>query len=115
MSKKSEPPFDFTQLFVPDRFFELCRHGYFEKKHKRALIDAIVYALLHELEVPGWAREALIRGYLAEPKSWDDVFGTPFPKGAKIESLRRLNRKTESFPPRPGIARARAFNRERVV
>jgi len=97
MSKK--PELSFVHFFESESMLQWLERSYFEANHKRALIDTIAFALLYEKEIPAWARKALIEGYFDNrPKSWDDLFGSPFPKGAKVASLRKLNRiKTKVF------------------
>jgi hypothetical protein len=51
-----------------------------------------VLALSWSQEVPEWARKELFEAYFHNrPKSWDEVFGTPFPKDTKVASLQKLN------------------------
>jgi hypothetical protein len=77
----------------PETKFPLLERSYREGNNKSALIDVIALAWLGGVEVPAWAREAVVTAYfLNTPNSWDDLFGTPFRKGAKTTLLRKLDR-----------------------
>jgi hypothetical protein len=72
--------------------FELMERAY-RIGRKEALIETIAEALAFGAEIPVWARYTVVEAfYFNKPKSWDDLFGTPFPKGAKVASLQKLNR-----------------------
>src|SRR5829696_8664325 len=59
-----------------------------------ALLEAIVYCALEDLQMPLWVRVALknshsrvVDGKLKR-NSWDEVFGTPYPKGRSLKRVR---------------------------
>ncbi|WP_347275778.1 hypothetical protein [Candidatus Kuenenia sp.] len=63
------------------------------KKDKFYLMQAIGVCAAHHLPLPLWAAKAYIEGYNkiadAKSKSWDEVFGRPYPKGTHLATLRK--------------------------
>ncbi|MXS84490.1 hypothetical protein ABO04_00825 [Nitrosomonas sp. HPC101] len=71
----------------------------FEEAYKKDpfyLMQAIGVCALHGLPLPPWAVNAYLKGYNkiadAESKSWDEVFGMPYPKGVRLSVLRKERR-----------------------
>jgi hypothetical protein len=56
---------------------------------KQALLSTVVLCLYLEQPVPRWARDALWDVYNNRPKSWDDAFGPPLPKGKSASAAHR--------------------------
>jgi hypothetical protein len=65
----------------------------FEAGDKSALLSAIYHCLLLKRSLPEWLRLAFLHTYEAharfEIRSWDEVFGRPFPKGTHLETEKR--------------------------
>jgi hypothetical protein len=63
------------------------------KKDKYYLMAAIRKCANHDLPLPAWVANAYISAYdkvfTAREKSWDDVFGNPYPKGAHLNAIRK--------------------------
>lgn len=57
-----------------------------------ALMDAIHECAQHELLLPDWAARAYLKGFYAvvnaRSKSWDEVFGSPYPPHTKLHNVR---------------------------
>ena len=70
-----------------------------EQRHDKGERGAVLDALDHCFscrpikEVPKWARAAFCEAYdeifAARARSWDDVFGKPYPKGTNLSAVRR--------------------------
>lgn len=62
-------------------------------KDKYYLMTAIRVCSNHDLPLPEWASRAYIKAYdtvnCAHAKSWDTVFGNPYPKGAHLNAIRK--------------------------
>ncbi len=60
------------------------------------LMTAIRTCANHDLPLPEWAAKAYISAYdtinNAEKKSWDDVFGKPYPKGRHLNAINKKKR-----------------------
>jgi hypothetical protein len=56
---------------------------------KERLLSTIVLCVFFEMPVPAWARWALWDVYTRKPKSWDDAFGRPVPKGESAGAARK--------------------------
>jgi len=58
-----------------------------------ALLAAIRICANHDIPLPPWASSAYIAAYdcvlNCRAKSWDSVFGKPFPKGSHLAALRK--------------------------
>lgn len=58
-----------------------------------ALMRAIFECAKCELPLPEWVAKAYLRAYhkvaQCEEKSWDAVFGKPYPKGTNLEALKK--------------------------
>lgn len=66
----------------------------FESGEPAALLDAIHVCAVHSLPMPEWLELGYLDAYRsvrwkAEKKSWDDVFGAPFPKGTHVRRIQR--------------------------
>jgi len=59
----------------------------FKDGNKSALMDALYISLTNGRLPPPWALQALMEGTIADPKSWDDVFGRP--KRIRFQELQR--------------------------
>ncbi len=63
------------------------------KEDEYYLMTAIRVCANHDLPLPGWAAKAYITAYdavnNAREKSWDKVFGSPYPKGAHLNAIRK--------------------------
>jgi hypothetical protein len=56
---------------------------------KEPILGAIAFSLFCGAEIPAWAKDALIDAYFHNrPRSWDEAFGRPHPKGKKVASVR---------------------------
>jgi hypothetical protein len=56
---------------------------------KNALLATITLCVFFGILVPYWARNALFDIVDNPPKSWDDAFGAPLPKGKSSSAARR--------------------------
>jgi hypothetical protein len=56
---------------------------------KRGLLEALAICFAVETPVPSWLTEAFLGAYHSVPKTWDDVFGRPRPKGHSVAKARR--------------------------
>ena len=65
----------------------------FETGHQKSLMLAIRICANHDLPLPDWAARAYIKAFdrvnNALDKSWDSVFGLPYPKGTHLSALRK--------------------------
>lgn len=79
---------------LPDTF-EVLR-AKFEAGNERALMLAIRNCAEYGVPLPEWVSAAYIKAYDAVSgavvKSWDDVFGVPYPKGTQLAALRKRRR-----------------------
>jgi hypothetical protein len=73
-------------------FFDDNEREYYRGGDKRALIWTIVTCSQFNVKLPAWARKAIVEAYLSPPKSWDDVFGRPLPKGKSKKAQQRRQR-----------------------
>jgi hypothetical protein len=69
----------------------------FEWGDQDSLLSAIYVAANHQVNIPPWAAAAFTDALQSvsarfEFKSWDDVFGTPFPKGVHLAALRNTRK-----------------------
>jgi hypothetical protein len=67
-----------------------------EQKFKAGDKSQLLLAMKDCLElrgpIPQWAQDAFLEAYYILPKSWDDVFGPPIPKGTNLEAARRKSK-----------------------
>jgi len=90
----SEQEFGFSPLakWAGLRRVDEC-HTRFEMGDQYALMTALRICACHTLAWPEWVAEAYIRGYDTvnnrRAKSWDEVFGSPLPKGAQLAAQRK--------------------------
>ena len=77
---------------------EQCRIQ-FEGGESRALLSALYHCAMRDFPMPDWLSRAFLRAYREgihyKVRSWDDVFGSPSPKGKNLE-LARV-RRTQIF------------------
>lgn len=71
---------------------ENCRKQ-FTEGDQGALMAALRVCACHEIAMPDWLATAFIKAYdqvlNCREKSWDVVFGAPFPKGTNIKARRK--------------------------
>lgn len=91
----SRPDADPTLPYYQWAAMQTLKHleGEFCKGDSWALMSAIRICAQHDLSMPDWASRAYISAYdrvlNAREKSWDAVFGSPYPKGTNLNSLRK--------------------------
>jgi hypothetical protein len=57
---------------------------------KEPILSAMALSLFCGAEIPAWAKDAFINAYFHDrPRSWDEAFGRPHPRGKKVASVRR--------------------------
>jgi hypothetical protein len=61
-----------------------------DARDKRALLEALDVCFAVDIPVPSWLREAFSGAYHSVPKTWDDAFGRPVPKGKGTGKTRRF-------------------------
>jgi hypothetical protein len=61
-----------------------------DARDKRALLEALDVCFAVDIPVPSWLREAFSGAYHSVPKTWDDPFGRPVPKGKGTGKTRRF-------------------------
>lgn len=77
-----------------DAFLKGCEEE-FNSGNKWALMNALMACAHSRAPMPGWASKAYLAAFeacrTAKVKSWDDVFGEPWPKGtSRTATHRRL-------------------------
>lgn len=86
----TDPTLPLKQWFALQEL-DICHKNY--EKHPYLLMTAIRICANHELPLPEWAATAYIRAYdtvnNARAKSWDTVFGNPYPKGKHLSAIRK--------------------------
>jgi hypothetical protein len=55
---------------------------------KRALFEALVICIGWAIHLPLWVEDEFLAAIHSLPKSWDDVFGRPLPKGTSTKKAR---------------------------
>lgn len=87
----TDPTLPFSQ-WCGLKELEAARSKY-ERGNKFELMRAIQICATHELVLPEWASKAYIYAYMkivrAREKSWDSVFGAPYPKGTHLHAIRK--------------------------
>jgi len=76
---------DHTRMGVFKLIYDAAFSDYkaaYEDGEKAALIHAIWFCCRHGCKMPPWLRIAFLRADYDVKKSWDEVFGSPIPKGA---------------------------------
>ena len=72
---------------------ERCRIAFDESGDSYSLLLAIRICANHDIVIPEWLARAYIKRFdtvhNARAKSWDDVFGKPYPKGVHLDAVRR--------------------------
>lgn len=86
---------EFRQWYATERLKEL--ELLFDKGNKQSLMDAIYICASCGLPMPGWVALQYSKAWadivvFAKHKSWDNVFGLPYPKGGHINSIRKERR-----------------------
>lgn len=88
--KKSHPAAPLYQWFALQKLNQL--EACFADGDEFALMDAIHECAKHDLVLPEWAARAYLKGYYAvvnaRSKSWDEVFGSPYPPRVKLHNAR---------------------------
>lgn len=73
---------------------------FMETGDKAAILEALAVCALSDLPIPKWCSMAYLNAYRSvrqyRAKSWDDAFGKPHPKNAKIEQ--RRDKREKSIP-----------------
>ena len=86
----SDPTLPFAQ-WAALRQLDECRKNYEEDRYQ--LMTAIRICAAHHLPLPDWAADAYIKAYdsvnNARAKSWNTVFGLPYPKGTHLSAVRK--------------------------
>ncbi len=86
-----DPTLPLFQWFALKRLEE-CREA-FHRGDEYELMHAIRICANHGLPLPEWAAMAYIKAYdsviNARAKSWDEVFGAPYPKGKHLNATRK--------------------------
>lgn len=76
-------------------FLEGCRES-FESGNKWSLMQAIMVSAQERRALPEWASKAYIAAFetcrTGAAKSWDDVFGKPYPLGAHHAAVTKRHR-----------------------
>jgi hypothetical protein len=78
----------------------------FRNGDKSVLLGVIVICVHIGIPVPDWARRALWDAYTNPPKSWDDAFGRPLPKGKSAAVVRKHREKEYGIVVDVGTAKA---------
>lgn len=90
----SDPTLPFAQ-WAALHWLDDCRKNYEEDRYQ--LMTAIRICANHNLPLPDWAADAFIKAYdtvnNARAKSWNTVFGNPYPKGTHLSALRKRRMK----------------------
>lgn len=88
-----ETPDSWPTTYELDRTLKLL--DLYKEKYetdKRYLMEAIVLCAQDNLPMPKWVADGLINAHREirtfQKKSWDEVLGRPFPKGAHLEKLK---------------------------
>jgi hypothetical protein len=65
----------------------------FDSGDRMALLGAVRQCANHDLPLPAWAAKAYIEAYdlvlTCRAKSWDEAFGTPYPKNSNLNAMRK--------------------------
>jgi hypothetical protein len=84
---------------LDDESIRTILHDEFKRGDNAALLRALVICAQHHWPIPEWAGMALEKAYrLAEQgaiKSWDQIFGSPLPKGRQQRGLQTKSRRFE--------------------
>jgi hypothetical protein len=92
-----------AEIYGP--FFEKVER-LFHNGDKHVLLSVIAQCVLLKLPVPDWARSAFLDAWVSQPKSWDDVFGRPLPKGKSSTIARKHDEKEDGIVVDVGTAKA---------
>lgn len=86
----ADPTLPYSQWFALQEL-DICEDNY--EKDPYFLMTAIRICANHCLPLPRWAANAYIKAYdtvnNARAKSWNSVFGNPFPKGQHLSAIRK--------------------------
>lgn len=86
-----DPTLPFSRLVAHHELVALGEQ--FKKGDQWVLMQAIRVCANHDMPLPEWASRAYIRAYdsvnWARAKSWDEVFGRPYPKGTNMKATRK--------------------------
>jgi hypothetical protein len=78
----------------------------FRNGRKSTLLGVIAICALLKIPMPDWARSAFLDAYTNPPKSWDDAFGRPLPKGKSAAIVRKHREKECDIVVDVGTAKA---------
>lgn len=88
--RRNDPTTPYGQ-WCGKRELAVCEKQY--EHNPYMLLMAIRICANHDLPLPGWAAKAYIAAYdsvtNARAKSWDEVFGAPYPKGTNLAATRK--------------------------
>jgi hypothetical protein len=86
----ADPTLPHAQWFALQQL-DVCHKNY--EADPYYLMTAIRICANHQLPLPHWAANAYIKAYdtvnNARAKSWNSVFGNPFPKGQHLSAIRK--------------------------
>lgn len=90
--RRNDPALPIFQLAGRERI-EKYRKAFEASADSYWVLLAIRVCANHDLVMPEWLARAYIRAFdtvhTARAKSWDDVFGKPYPKGAHLSAVRQ--------------------------
>jgi hypothetical protein len=102
--------------FLHQGFLDGCKAEY-DAGNQYALMQAIWVCAKESHPIPQWAADPYIRGFEAcrqgNAKSWDDVFGRPYAKGAQLNAL--MKRHSKQWPLVNRIREIRAADPTRAL
>ena len=88
-SSRTDGPF---WQWVALRDLDFMRQRYEDGDHS-VVLQAVHRCAQRSIPLPDWVAQAFVAGYNrvvnCRAKSWDDVFGRPYPKGANLNALRK--------------------------
>jgi hypothetical protein len=92
----SDPSAPYSQWAALHTLDDLERR--FSAGEKYALLQAVRKCANHDLPMPEWLSAAFIKAFdqvhTYRAKSWDEVFGTPIPKGVQMAALKKRREKS---------------------
>jgi hypothetical protein len=68
---------------------EICELE-FRAGRKAALFETMYFCIGADAPLPVWAKVAFLEAYDSKPRSWDEAFGRPVPKGKSAAKARKL-------------------------
>ncbi|SDA27050.1 hypothetical protein SAMN05216315_1325 [Nitrosospira sp. Nsp18] len=86
----TDPTLPYSQWFALQEL-DTCQQNY--ENDPYFLMTAIRICANHQLPLPDWAAKSYIKAYdnvnQARAKSWNSVFGNPYPKGRHLSAIRK--------------------------